>query len=198
MRLVLSTLALLLATAPHAQVLADRPAPVPPTGGADVRDVSAADAYLYSAAVTGGAVVLGYVLYRTLPGAPTQDGSAGQGLGRALIAVGVIGGPSVGNAVLGAGSDVRRALLIKGAGIIVGAGLGTAAFLACIDDVADCGGTGTFLLVGALIAGGAGLVVGTVYDLATIPGNARAARWGGVAVGLGRGGVPTVGLRVGL
>ena len=201
---LLPALALALASAPHAQVYTDRPAPPPGStaGGAAPRSVSAGEAYLYSAAATGGAVALGYVLYRVLPGDPTRDSFTGRDLGLGLIAVGVVGGPSVGNAALGAEDDVNRALLIKGVGAGVGAGLAVAAIATCFsigDSPPACDSLGTPLFVGALVAVGAGLVVGTVYDLATIPGNARPARSRvGGGVGVGPGGVPTVGLRVGL
>ena len=203
MRFAPAALALLLASASHAQVLASHPAPPPSpfAGGAAPREVSASEAYLYSAVATGGAVALGYVLYRVLPGDPTQDSFTGRDLGLALIAVGVVGGPSVGNLTLGAENDVNRALLVKGIGAGVGAGLAVAAIATCFsigDSPPACESLGTPLFVGAALAVGTGFVVGTVYDLATIPGNARAARRGGVAVGLGRGGVPTVGLHVGL
>ena len=201
MRLVfLPALVLALASAPRAQVLAHHPAP-PPEATVAGR-TTAAEAYLYSAAATGGAVALGYVLYRTLPGDPTQDSFTGRDVGLALIAVGVVGGPSVGNAALGAEGDVQRALVIKGVGAGVGAGLAVAAIATCFsigDTPPACESLGTPLFVGAVLAVGTGLVVGTVYDLATIPGNARPARPRvGGGVGIGPGGAPTVGLRVGL
>ena len=117
------------------------------------------------------------------------------------MVLGAVAGPSVGNAVLGAEDDVRRALVIKGVGAGIGAGLVVGAFGACfpLGDASTCDALGEPLFVSALVAVGVGLVAGTIYDLATIPENARPARsLVGGGVGLGPGGAPVVGLRVGL
>lgn len=203
MRLALPALVLLLATAPDAQVLARHPAPPMTEGGAAPRTVSAGEAYLYSVAATGGAVALGYALYRLTPGDPTSDSFTARDLGLGLIAVGLIGGPSAGNSALGAEDDVNRALLIKGIGVGVGAGLAVTAIAACFsisDTPPACESVGTPLFVGALVAVGTGVVVGTVYDLATIPGNARPARGRAArgGVGIGPGGAPVAAFRLAL
>ena len=130
-----------------------------------------------------------------------RDGLTLRDVGTLVAVLGVVGGPAVGNLTLGAMGDVGRGQLIRAAGVVSGGALALGTLGAC--RLADAIGDGCGLGIGLLIPAGAavafsGLVAGMVYDFATIPGNARAARRGGVAVGLGRGGVPTVGLRVGL
>ena len=203
MRLALPALAFLLVAAPRAQGVAGHPAPpAVPLGGGAVGAVTAAEAYLYSAAATGGTVALGYALYRVGPGDPTQDSFTVRDAGLALVVLGAVVGPSVGNLALGAQDDAQRAVVIKLIGVGVGAGLAAAGVATCFsigDTPPACESVGTPLFVGAALAVGTGLVVGTVYDLATIPGNARPARRAvGGGVGIGPGGAPTVALRVGL
>ena len=200
MRPALLALALL-ATAPQAQTLglAAPPGAETPRAGRP----SAGEAYAYSAAATGGAVALGYVLYRVLPeGDPTLTSPRDAGL--LLIGMGVAFGSSAGNIALEADRDVMVGLLIRTAGLGVGGGLALAAVAACSpglgDAPASCATLGDPLFVAGAAALAVGLVGGVVYDLATIPGNARpaparAARGG---VGVGPGGVPVVGFRLDL
>ena len=203
------TLFLFLLVSPAAaQVPAARP-PSPPADSAAVDfeplQTSAARAYLYSVAATGGLVAAGLL----------ADAVAGEGgvasvedpeydNTRLIVAVSLLVGPSVGNLTLGAGADVGRAFAIKGAGVVVGGGLllvGLGTTLACVSDDVGCG-----RLSGAATAvAAAGFVVGTVYDLATIPGNAARAqrhvrgRGGRVSLAPGyavRARTPTLGLNV--
>ena len=199
-RLLLPALALLLATAPQAQTLdlAATPGPEAPRAGRP----SAAEAYAYSTAATGGAVALGYVLYRVLPeGDPTLTSPRDAGL--LLMGMGAAFGPSAGNIALGADRDVMVGLVIRVVGLGVGGGLTLAAIASCGPGLGDapssCDALGGPLFVAGAVALAAGLVGGVAYDLATIPGNARPARRAvGGGVGVGPGGAPMVGLRVGL
>lgn len=172
MRLLLSVLAVTVAGSAHAQVFPD---PLPPL------HTSGARAYAYSAAATAGGIGLGYVLYRALPeGDPTLDSFSPRDAGLLVIAIGAVGGPAVGNLTLGAEGDVRRGLLIRSAGLCVAAGLAAATFAVCAPGLGDasstCDATANAFVVGGAVALGAGLLGGAVYDLATIPGNAREAR----------------------
>lgn len=155
---------------------------VPVSGDFRPPQTSAARAYLYSAAATGVLVGVGYLVDRAAAAAldPTTSDSYLLDVGGFLMAAGVIGGPMVGNLSLGAGADVRRGAAPKLVGIAVGGSLvlaGTLSALACIPAQSDgCGGAAGVLVVGGAVVGVVGLAVGTVYDLATIPGNARWAR----------------------
>lgn len=137
---------------------------------------SATDAYLISAASTVGAVGLGAALYHVFPeGDGDAGGSALRGTAAALVVLGVVVGPSMGNIALGAPGDARRGMGIKGIGIGVGGALALGSLgvvLGCYGSP-DCGQAEAegFLIAGALVAG-AGVLAGTAYDLATIPGNA--------------------------
>ena len=202
-------LLLLLAVSPAlAQVPAAR-LPSPPADSAAVDfeplQTSAARAYLYSVAATGGLVAVGLL-------ADAAAGGSGVGpLGdpeyddtRLIVAVSLLVGPSVGNLTLGAGADVGRAFAVKGAGVVAAGGLllvGLGTTLACVG--ADCD-AGSGLVTAAAVVAVAGFAAGTAYDLVTIPGNAARARrhvrgrGGRVSLAPGyaaRAGAPTLTLR---
>ena len=152
---------------------------------------SAPLAYAISAGATVGTVGLGYALYRVLPpGDPYSDAPSPRAVAFAVVAIGALAGPSVGNLTLGAVEDANRAIILKATGI----GAGAAIALASVIPLAGCmGGSSCPLVVPLVYAGAAvavsGVVVGTLYDLATIPGNATEAERRTVAVGLGGAGL---------
>ena len=170
---------------------------------------SAARAYAYSAAATGGAVVLGLLTNEVLrsidAAAYREDGRYVAGY--VVIGTGLVLGPAIGNVSLGAVDDVEAAGRIKVAGIVAGGLIATVGVLTPIATLAtgDPGYVETFPTLVTLGLGVAtlGTVVGGVMDLSTIPRNARRARQSrsgppSVAVAPGWRGGPTVALRVDL
>lgn len=121
----------------------------------DVRSSGAtltpAGAVLLSVGTTAGTVGLGYFLDQR-PGL--------RGTGAALIAVGLLLGPSTGNVVLGNYRDV----LIGGGLRLGGTGL---AFGAVASTFMNESASDTFVTVagGAFVVGGVVLLAGTVYDV---------------------------------
>lgn len=171
-------------------VLADSIARRPPlrpfiNEDAQPLQTSAVRAYVYSAAATGGLVLVGILVDAASDASSVSDGSVLDGIGPALIVSGVMMGPSVGNMTLGAVGDVKRAARFKMIG--VGAGMGLAAVglgtgIGCVLSNLGGGGPDTCgsltlgLFVSAAVVASAGAVVGGAYDLATIPRNAERAR----------------------
>ena len=182
--------AVTLASAAAAQTPPDSLRALPPysrTVRGDFRppQTSALRAFAYSAAATGGMVAVGTLAILAAPSDVESDaGNAVTGIGAGVIFSGLLFGPAVGNLSLGAGADIERSVRLKlrvltvgGAVVLTGVGAG----LTCILDAgpaSDCGvlPAATVLVVGGAGVMAAGVVAGAVYDLATIPGNARWAR----------------------
>ncbi|WP_420455113.1 hypothetical protein [Rubrivirga sp.] len=200
MRVALLLGAALVASAASSQPVSGLPASRPPTEApspptTEPLQTSAAGAYLASAGATAGSLALGFALYHVLPASdPESDAPSPRAVGVAVMAGGALLGPSVGNLVLGAGTDVQRATRIKMAGLAAGAviALGSTVVIAgCFGGSACAPTVETIVYVGAGVAA-VGVVAGTVYDLATIPRNAalaQAHREGRRTVSLRPGGV---------
>ncbi len=181
--LLLLAPALAAAQAPRDSLRALPPFSVPMDGDFQPPQTSAVRAYLYSAAATGTLVGAGYLIDRYVAATldPATSDSYLLDAGGVLMAAGVLIGPSAGNLSLGAGTTVTRGLVPKLAGVLAGGTLvlvSLASAVPCTLSAPDCAsgdaaGAG-FAAAGAVLA--IGLAVGTVYDLATIPGNARWAR----------------------
>lgn len=159
---------------------------IPVTGDFRPPQTSAARAYLYSATATGALVGVGYLLYEHGPQPdPTLASTAYvREAGGLLMILGVMAGPMAGNLSLGAGRDAGHGVRFKAAGAIGGSVLLGVALVSagvCLGSGAQSGtcplepvAVGAFYGIPVVI--GAGLAVGAVYDLATIPANARWAR----------------------
>ncbi len=187
---------------------------VPLPGDFAPPQTSAARAYTYALLATGATVGAGVLLIEALGEPPLESTSGLYDVGPVVVLVGAVVGPSVANLSLGAAQDVGRALTIKmvglgtgtvlgGTGLLIGAGC-VVSELGGVGDAERCGPAVTALLIGAIAATATGLVVGTGYDLATVPGNAARARryraaYPRVVLSPGwRAGTPTAVLRVGL
>ena len=184
------------------------PGRLPPTVAAPSGSpqASAARAYVYSLAATGGLVGLGVLTEHAVDAASDDDVSALRGIGYVVGLAGVLVGPAVGNVSLGAGADLETSTTIKmvgvGSGFVIPA-VGFVATLACYaasGEAEACGDVLRGSLTLGRIALVGGLAAGAAYDLATIPRNAeRAHQMRPVTVGPGlRQGHPTLSVRVGL
>ena len=187
---------------------------VPLPGDFAPPQTSAARAYTYALLATGATVGAGVLLIEALGEPPVEGTNLLYDAGPVIIIAGAAIGPSVANLSLGAAQDVGRALTIKMVGLGTGIALGGTGLLigaGCVvselnggGDAERCGPAVTALLTGGIAAAAAGMVIGTGYDLATVPGNAARARqyraaYPRVALAPGwRAGSPTAVLRVGL
>lgn len=137
------------------------------------RHASAARAYLYSAAATGGLVVLGLLVEDAVSGVEDLEG-----IGIGLAVTGVIFGPSAGNVSLGAVGDFQRALVVSvgiGSGLVLGS-LGFVSILGCVANAdGQCDAAG-FLFVSAVAVAATGVAIGALMVLTSIPATAARAR----------------------
>ncbi len=182
MRLAFAAVLALISVSASAQTGPTRPLPRwhrGVTGNFAPPQTSAARAFLYSGVTTGALVGAGTLLIVTQQTFNEDDllTTSGQ-IATVLIAAGVFVGPALGNMSLGAGATVDRGLGISLTGMKVGSALIVAGAGVLLLDL----GTGpeTHLAVPALALLGGGLgvaaggfVVAAVYNLATIPANAR-------------------------
>ena len=163
--------------------------PVQTVGSAPLQ-TSGVVAALFSVGTTGVLTGLGYVVIRAAPAVDYENQSEVANVietlpltfGLMLVSAGVLAGPMVGNASLGADADLLRSALIKtvgltGAGVLVAVGAGAFVLSALtLGSVPLFDSAYPVAFKGAAVAAAAGVGIGAAHDLLSIPANARRAR----------------------